>query len=75
MTNIIEFTGDSLAPLPPDKVLEEAIGNLKKCVVVGIDKDGEMYVAASDGEVAKITHLLSHGHRFLLNWEEEHRDL
>ena len=33
--------------IPPDRVLESAIGNLTECLVIGWDNDGQLYLASS----------------------------
>jgi hypothetical protein len=40
--------------LPADRILEEAMGKLDQTVVIGYDKDGELYVASSVADGADI---------------------
>ena len=36
--------------LPPERVLEAAVGHLDKAIVVGLDKNGDLYFASSIGD-------------------------
>lgn len=52
MSNILNFTGGTLIPHEPDTVLNAAIGKLETVLVVGVDKNGELYVASDNSSVA-----------------------
>lgn len=52
--------------LPPDRVLEAAVGNLDIVAVVGWDKDGKLYLASSLGSQAETLWLLERGKADLL---------
>lgn len=41
------FNGVTKLDLPPDRILEQAIGKLKGVVVIGWDHDGQFYGASS----------------------------
>lgn len=41
------FNGITKLDLPPDRVLEQAIGKLQGVVVIGFDQDGQFYGASS----------------------------
>lgn len=61
--------------LDPDKVLQSAIGELDKVIVIGWmkedDEDGELYVAASSGDAAHSLLLLKLCERMLLSYLDE----
>lgn len=44
---IFIFNGITKLDLPPDRVLEQAIGKLQGVVVIGFDQDGHFYGASS----------------------------
>lgn len=67
MSNIIDFTGSTTHDLDPDKVLEEAKGELDCCVVIGWDKDDNLYGAVSIAKKAEILYLLEVLKNDLLN--------
>jgi hypothetical protein len=48
LNNVVRFTGISALPLDPDRLLEEAIGQMDRVLIIGIDKDGDEYFASSD---------------------------
>ncbi|WP_062233203.1 hypothetical protein [Aureimonas sp. N4] len=52
MTNVVSMgdrvVGDAFS-ISPDRVLQEAAGKLLSCVIVGMDEDGALYVASSEG--------------------------
>lgn len=65
MTNVIDFTGQTTVPIPPDKVLDGA----KVCtsvLVLGWDQNDEFYMASSDAEVGELLILLELAKRDLL---------
>lgn len=47
MTNVVLFTGITKLDLPPDRLLEAALGKLEGVVILGYDKHGEEYFASS----------------------------
>lgn len=49
--NVVTFPGQTTLDIPADKVLEAAVGQLDACMVVGIAKDGSLYLASSQGRV------------------------
>ena len=51
MSKVIAFTGITRLDMPPDQVLEAAIGKLEGVVIIGWTKDGKEYFAStySDG--------------------------
>lgn len=48
--NVIYLDLDTRLPIPPNRVLEGAIGQLKEVVLIGVTKNGEEYLAASDSD-------------------------
>lgn len=48
MATVVSFPGKTILALPPDQVLERAMGQLDAVVVIGQDRQtGEVYVAGS----------------------------
>ena len=48
--NVIKLVPDTVGGdylIPPDQVLQQAVGRLTDVVVIGEDEDGEIYIAAS----------------------------
>ena len=48
MGDVVRFNGITTLKMDPDVVLEQALGELDTAIVIGYDKDGEAYFAASD---------------------------
>lgn len=48
MAEIINLSVVSTLPLDPDRLLQKAIGELDRVIIVGIDKEGQEYFASSD---------------------------
>lgn len=44
---IITFNGMTRHDLPPDRILEEAKGELEGCLILGFDKEDRFYFASS----------------------------
>jgi hypothetical protein len=44
---ILDFTGITRLDLDPDRVLAKAIGAVDSVIVIGYDKDGDLYIATS----------------------------
>lgn len=47
MGDVVILNVMSRLDLPPDRILEAAIGKMDKVVIIGYDKDGEEYFASS----------------------------
>lgn len=47
MGKLVYFDGITRLDLPPDRILEQAMGNMESVVVIGYDKDGDEYFASS----------------------------
>lgn len=48
MAEIINLSVVSTLPLDPDRLLQKAIGELDRVIIIGVDKEGEEYFASSD---------------------------
>ena len=55
---MIDFRGETLLPVEPDRVLEKAVGQLVQAVVIGRHKDGSFYIASSESYGPNIMWLL-----------------
>jgi hypothetical protein len=65
--NVINFPGVTRLRVDPDKVLGAAMGNLESVVVVGYDKTGAEYFAASDPSGPEVLWLLERAKTGLIN--------
>lgn len=69
---IYEFDAPTLVDLPPDKVLNAALGKLDKVIILGIEEEsGEIYMAASCGNIPEALYLLEKCKKKLLEFGEE----
>lgn len=72
MTNVVEFkpgiVGDAVK-ITPDTVLDAAMGKLSVAVVLGIDHDGGIYCASSDGRPEIIALCERVKARLIADWE------
>lgn len=64
---IVEFTGITKLDIPPDRILSKAIGNMSQCVIIGYDKEGELYFASSQADGGEVLWLLELAKKELLN--------
>lgn len=69
--NIIQLNAMTKLDIPCDKVLRSAIGELKTVVVLGWDKDYNLYHASSKSDLMEILWLLERGKKALLEYPEE----
>ncbi len=60
MGDVVELGGYTRLPIAPDKVLQAAVGELDYVLVLGYNKDGTMYAACSESDLAKSTFLATH---------------
>lgn len=65
MGDVIDFPGDTVAPLDANKVASWA-GDLQESVVVGFLNNGELYVAGSSADPARVIYLLELGKKHML---------
>jgi hypothetical protein len=47
MGNVINFTGITKLDLPPDRILDQAKGQLQGVVIIGYDNEGKEFFASS----------------------------
>lgn len=69
--NVIKFNGLTKLDIPPDRVLESAMGELTDAVVVGWDKDGQFYFGSSVAGGPEVMWLLEVAKKKLLEVSEE----
>ena len=62
--SIIQFPRDDFV-VSPDDVLDSAKGILKKCVIIGVEDNGDLYFASSHYE-PEASLLLLRGNNFLI---------
>jgi hypothetical protein len=58
MGDVVELHVATKLDLPPDNVLQGAVGKVADVVVVGWDNDGDLYIAASQAALGEILILL-----------------
>lgn len=72
MTNIVELrpgiVGDN-AKIEPDMVLKAGLGKLLVAVVVGVENDGSLYLASSDGRPEVIALFERAKAKLIADWE------
>lgn len=56
--NVVDFNGITKLDLDPDRVLQKAIGELDRVVIVGYHKDGSEYFASSVADGSDVNWLL-----------------
>ena len=71
MSNVVYLKTVTRLDLPPDRILEQAIGNLEGVIVIGYDKDGQEYFASSYADGSDALWLLERCKKALLNVEGE----
>lgn len=70
--NVIAFPGVTTLDIEPSKVLSSAIEqDLDSAIVIGRDKDGSLYFAASGGDAFETLWLLEIAKRELLRMGED----
>lgn len=57
--SVVEFRGITTQPIETDKILDAAKGHLSDVLVLGWDKDGKFYAAASDADLKHALYLAS----------------
>ena len=58
MSKVIQLDTITYLDLPPDRVLQNTIGELDSVVLMGYDKDGEEYFTSSISDGADVLWLL-----------------
>jgi hypothetical protein len=66
MGEVVDFTGITTLPLQPDRVLTSALGKLDNAVVIGWDKDGELWFASTEAGGPEVLWLLEKAKQALL---------
>lgn len=65
MGDILHFTGQTKGHIDPDVVLDGAKG-IDEVIVIGVQKNGHIYVCGSDADVTRTAYLLAQAHRYML---------
>lgn len=71
MGNVVNFTGITKLDLPPDRILEQAKGELEGVVIIGYDKDGKEYFASSYADGGTVLWLMERCKTKLLDVVEQ----
>lgn len=58
MSKVVYLQNETTLPIPPDRILNEAIDELEDVVLVGTAKDGSLYFASSETSRARMLYLL-----------------
>jgi hypothetical protein len=69
--NVVTFTGITRLDMPPDRILESAVGELQSVVVLGYDEDGDEFFASSLADGGEVLWLLERLKKKLLAVPEE----
>lgn len=67
--NVIPLNNITKLDLPPDRVLESAIGEMDAVVLIGWSKNGELYFASSIADGGEVNWLLDKAKMALLGVE------
>lgn len=59
MGTVVELDVKTRLPIDPNKVLQGAVDKLDYVLVLGIDKDGQIYAACSDGDMHRAVYIAS----------------
>lgn len=68
MGEVVDFNGITKLDLDPDRVLDSAKGKLDSAVVIGFDKDGDLYFASSKADGGDVLWLLEKAKKELLEF-------
>lgn len=66
MADIITLGTPTRLDIPPDRVIEAAVGNMKEVVIIGYDNDGNEYFASSVADGADVLWHLERAKKALL---------
>jgi len=69
MTNVIDLPVITTLDYPSDRLLEKAIGNVDGVLILGWDKEGELYFASSKGDGGHCLWLMELAKKALLEVE------
>lgn len=68
--NVINFVGYTVIPIPPEELLEKAKGwGMVRCMVIGIDEDGDLAFGGSFSEISEMNLLLDRAKYDILGFE------
>ena len=67
MSNVVYLSTVTRLDLPPDRILEQAVGKMEGVIVIGYDKDGNEYFASSYADGGEALWLLERAKMALLN--------
>lgn len=74
MSKVVFIDRPTTLSLPPDRVLQAAVDNLAKAIVVGVDKEGQFYFASSVGDdnggLAEVNWLLDKAKQQVLRMDD-----
>lgn len=66
MAEIMRYSGITPKDWNPDQLLDEAMGKLDECIIIGHDKDGDFYFDSSKADGGTIVWLLEKAKKKLL---------
>ena len=66
MGDVVDIGGVTKLDIPPDKLLEKAIGNMSECVILGFHVDGSHYFASSKADAGDVFYHLERAKYALL---------
>lgn len=69
MAEVVYLNCETTLDIPPDRVLEGAIGQTEQVIVIGADSNGKLYFASSYGDQTKTLWLLKKAEKVLLETE------
>ena len=70
MGDVINMGGMTTAPDTPENVLEKAKDwNMKECIVIGLDEDGDLTFGGTSCELRDILHLLKLAEWFVQEYD------
>lgn len=57
MGDVVKLNCTTTLPISPEDILTGASGKLDYCLLIGWDKEGEMYTACSEGDMEKAVYM------------------
>jgi len=68
MTNVVDFTGLYYGHISPDKACKEAAKRkLKTVLIIGQDKDDNLFLSCSEAEIHYNVYMLERAKKFLMD--------
>ena len=68
--NVVEFVGETLLPIPPNSMLDNAPRDMTDLVIIGWNADGEMYLALSMPDMPEALWMLEVAKKAILDPDE-----